>query len=109
MEQQKLPNVTIIIVLSILGFVCCCFAGLPGILLGGIGLFLALKDEKTYKANPEDYSNYSTLKTAKIIAIVVLVLGIIYFLMTAWSIYNTGWDAQMEQSRQILEQWGIEE
>jgi hypothetical protein len=59
MEQQKLPNVTMVIVLSIIGLLCCCFAGLPGVLFGGIGLMLALKDEKLYKANPEDYSNYS--------------------------------------------------
>ncbi|MFS4469404.1 CCC motif membrane protein [Maribacter sp. 2210JD10-5] len=106
MEQQKLPNVTIVIVLSILGFVCCCFAGLPGILLGGIAFFLASKDEKTYKENPEGYSNYSTLKTAKIISIVVLVLGILYF---AWSIFSIfqmgGWDAYMEQIKTMTEQY----
>ena len=43
MEQQKLPNVTLALVLSILGFLCCCFAGLPGIILGGIALFLVTK------------------------------------------------------------------
>ena len=72
-------------------------------------MFLVTKDENTYKLNPEDYSNYSTLKTTKIIAIVVLAIGAIYFLMTAWSIYQTGWDVQMEQSKQLLEQWGIEQ
>ena len=110
MEQQKLPNVTIVIVLAIIGFVCCCFAGLPGVLFGGIALFLALKDEKLYKQNPENYSNYSTLKTAKTISIVVLALGVLYLL---WSIYSImsmgGWDAYMEQSREMMEQWGIEE
>lgn len=109
MEQQKLPNVTLALVLSIVGFVCCCFAGLPGIILGGISLFLVNKDEKMYRERPEDFSNFSTLKTTKIVAIVVLIIGIIYFLMTAWSISQTGWDAQMEQSRQLLEQWGIEQ
>lgn len=109
MEQQKLPNVTLALVLSIIGFVCCCFAGLPGIILGGISLFLVNKDEKIYREKPEVFSNYSTLKTTKIVAIVVLIIGIIYFLMTAWSISQTGWDAQMEQSRQLLEQWGIEQ
>jgi len=106
MEQQKLPNVTIALVLSILGFVCCCFAGLPGILFGGIAFFLVNKDENTYKANPEDYSNYSTLKTTKIISIVVLVLGILYF---AYSIYGImslgGWDAYMEQVKTMTEQY----
>ena len=49
MEQQKLPNVTLALVLSILGFVCCCVGGLPGIILGGISLFLLNKDEQKYK------------------------------------------------------------
>ena len=81
MEQQKLPNVTISIVLSIVSFICCCFsAGLGGILFSGIAFFLARKDENLYKLNPENYSNYSTLKTAKILAIIGLVIGIISFL-----------------------------
>lgn len=110
MEQQKLPNVTITIVLAILGFLCCCFAGLPGILFGGIGFFLALKDEKLYKANPENYSNYGTLKTAKTISLIVFILGVLYLL---WSIYGIvkigGWDAYMDQTKQIMEQYGIEQ
>ncbi|MGB3143310.1 MAG: CCC motif membrane protein [Maribacter sp.] len=106
MEQQKLPNVTLALVLSILGFVCCCFAGLPGIILGGIALFLANKDEKMYMQNPENYSNYSTLKTTKIVSIIVLVLGIIYL---AYSIYGImqigGWDAYIEQVKTMTEQY----
>ena len=106
MEQQKFPNVTIALVLSIIGFVCCCIGGLPGIILGGIAFFLASKDEKLYKENPENYSNYSTLKTTKTISIVVLVLGILYL---AYSIYGImsigGWDAYMEQVRIMSEQY----
>jgi hypothetical protein len=106
MEQQKLPNVTLALVLSILGFVCCCVGGLPGIILGGISLFLLTKDEQKYKLNPEEYSNYSTLKTSKILAIVVLVLGVLYL---AYSIYGImsigGWDAYMEQVQTMTEQY----
>ena len=106
MEQQKLPNVTLALVLAILGFVCCCFAGLPGIIFGCIALFLVINDEKKYKERPEDYSNYSTLKTTKTVAIVVLVLGVLYL---AYSIYGImsigGWDAYMEQVRIMTEQY----
>ncbi|MGB5665522.1 MAG: CCC motif membrane protein [Maribacter sp.] len=107
MEQQKLPNVTIAIVLSILSFICCCFsAGIGGILLSGIALFLTKKDENTYKLNPEGYSNYSTLKTAKIIAIIGLVLGVISLIWTIYSVQNMGgWDAYMEQMQEMMEQW----
>ena len=110
MEQQKLPNAVIVIVLAILSYICCCFSGIPAIILSGIGLILVRSDENKYKANPELYSNYSQLKTAKIMAIIGLVIGILLF---AWTVYRIieigGWDAYMEESRRVLEQFGIEE
>ena len=49
MEQQKLPNATISIVLGIISFIgCCCTSGFGGVVLSGIALFLAKKDEKKY-------------------------------------------------------------
>ena len=78
MEQQKLPNATISIVLGIVSFIgCCCTSGFGGLLLSGIALFLAKKDEKTYAENPELYSNFGQIKTAKVIAIIGLVLSLI--------------------------------
>ena len=110
MEQQKLPNVTIAIVLGILSFLCCCFsAGIGGILLSGIALFLINKDTKLYMENPEDYSNFSTVKTAKIVAIIGLVLGVLVFLFSAYSIFAAGgWESYMDQQKEIYEQMGIE-
>lgn len=105
MEQQKLPNVTITLILSIVSFICCCCtSGFGGLVLSGIALFLAKKDEKLYQENPEDYSNYSQLKTAKIVAIIGLVLGVItvgtYFYMKA-----TGKDVEMnEKLMEIMEE-----
>ena len=109
MEQQKLPNVTIAIVLGIVSFICCCFsAGIGGILLSGIALFLVNKDTKLYSQNPEDYSNYSTLKTAKIVAIVGLVLGVVTLLWSIFSIVSMGgWEGYMEQNQELLEQLGL--
>ncbi len=110
MEQQKLPNVTIAIVLAILSFICCCFGGIPGAILAGIAFILVRKDENKYKENPELYSNFSQLKTAKVIAIIGLVIGILWFLWTVFQIQQMGgWDAYMEQSRELMEQWGVEE
>lgn len=111
MEQRKLPNVTIALVLSIISFFCCCFSiGIGGILLSGIAFFLINKDEKLYQANPQDYSNYSQLKTAKIVAIIGLALGVIALIWTIFSISQMGgWDAYMEKVQGMMEQWGIEE
>ncbi|WP_422080827.1 CCC motif membrane protein [Ulvibacterium sp.] len=111
MEQQKLPNVTIALVLGIISFLCCfCSSGIGGIIMSGIAFFLTRKDENTYKENPENYSNFSQLKTAKTVALIGLALGIITLFYTIYSISQMGGiDAYMEQVREMMEQYGIEE
>lgn len=109
MEQQKLPNVTIAIVLAILGYLCCCIWGLPAVLFGGIGLLLLRSDAKKYAENPEGYSNYSGWKTARILCIIAVAIGSLYFLFAIYQIYSMGgWEAYMEQVRTMTEQWGME-
>ncbi len=103
MEKQKLPNGVGILVLSILGIVCCCIPVI-GIIFAVIAFFMANSAEKTYKLNPDLYENYSQIKTGKIIAIVAIVLNI---LNIAYSIYSIqalgGWDAYMEQVQSMIE------
>jgi hypothetical protein len=107
MEQQKLPNVTIGLVLGIVSFICCCLSsGIGGVIMSGIAFFLLRKDEKTYLENPEGYSNFSQLKTAKIIAIIGLVIAVITLVWTIYSIQKMGGiDAYMEQMQNLLEQY----
>jgi hypothetical protein len=106
MEQQKLPNVTLALVLAILSFLCCCFGGIPGALVAAIAFFILRNDEKTYIANPELYSNYSQLKTAKTIAIIGMVIGVLYAAYVAYSIMSMGgWDAYMEEFQRTMEQY----
>ncbi|NNJ89479.1 MAG: DUF4190 domain-containing protein [Eudoraea sp.] len=110
MEQQKLPNVTIVIVLAILSYLCCCIWGIPAIIMSGIGLILVKKDEKTFMENPELYSNHSQLKTAKILVIIGLVLGVVYLIFNIYNLWAMGgWEEAMRQSQEILEQFGLEE
>ncbi len=108
MEQQKLPNETIIIVLGILGYLCCCFAG-AGVIPAGIAVFLASKSEKIYASNPELYTNIKQIKTGKIIALIALVLSILMIIRFIYVFASGDWEAAMQQSREILEQYGIEE
>lgn len=71
-----------------------------------VAFFILRNDEKTYMANPELYSNYSQLKTAKIVAIVGIVIGVLYFLLSVYNIYQMGgWEAYMEQVQEMSEQW----
>jgi len=81
MENQKLPNATISLILGIVSFIACCFtSGFGGVLLSGIALYLANKDRKIFAANPEIYDNYSQVKTARVIAIIGLILSILIVL-----------------------------
>lgn len=108
MEQQKLPNETAIIVLSIFGIICCWCLGI-GIIPAIIALVLALKSQKLYKQNPELYSNYKTINIGKILAIIGIILSVYYLGSMIYQISTVGWDAMMEQSREMMEQWGVEE
>jgi hypothetical protein len=108
MEQQKLPNGTLIIVLGIFGYLCCCFAGL-GIIPSAIAFYLAQKSEAMYKENPELYDNYSQIKTGKIVALIALILCALMVVRVIYVLTTGDWDAMMEQSREIMEQYGIEE
>jgi uncharacterized membrane protein len=107
MEKQKLPNVTISLILGIISFIaCCCTSGLGGVLFSGIALYLANKDKKTYLENPELYENYGSLKTARIVAIIGLVLAAISLIISVIMIIAAGgFGAYMEQQQELMEQW----
>ncbi|MBC7525398.1 MAG: DUF4190 domain-containing protein [Flavobacterium sp.] len=83
MENQKLPNATVVLVLGILSIITCCCYGVVGLTLAIIALVLAKKDLILYHLAPEKYSNYQNLNVGRILAIigiVINVLSIIYFI-----------------------------
>ncbi len=87
MEQKKLPNVTIALVLAILSILCCCLPyGLGSILLGGIALYLVKKDATLLNSSddPATYVNAGQLKTANIIAMIGIVIGIILCILAIY-------------------------
>lgn len=92
MNQQKLPNSTAVMVLGILSLVGCMCYGIPGMILGLIGLILANKDEKLYRQNPALYSDYGKLKAGKILSIIGLILGLVSLAIIAFYISYFGWE-----------------
>jgi len=102
MEKQKL-NSTIVYVLAILGFLCCCLGGL-GFILAGIAYFMAQSKLKEAYANPENYENIEGMKTAKIVALVVLIINLLYFIRVVYVISTVGWDEMIDPIREALEQ-----
>ncbi|TRZ43768.1 CCC motif membrane protein [Robertkochia solimangrovi] len=90
--EQKMPNTTLIIILGIFGYICCCFAGL-GIIPSVIAFFLSRKAEQIYAANPEVYQDKkSTIQAGKIVAIIAVVLNVLLIARIIYNIASVGWD-----------------
>ena len=109
MEQQKLPNSTLILVFGIISIIGCCFYG-TGLILGIIAIFLASKATKLYAENPDHYTGFSNVKTGKILAIIGVILSVIYIIFIVWVIMTFGWDTMQdsellqEQIKEMMEQ-----
>lgn len=104
MEQNKLPNEKAVMILGILSyFGCCCTGGIGGLILSGIGFYLAKKDEKILAKNPEVYT-LGALNTWKTVNLIALIISSIYTLWTIYS-YATGQaQAQQEQLMEMIQQ-----
>jgi len=97
MEQQKLPNSTLILVFGILSIVTCCCYGVLGLILGIVAIVLAQKATKVYAENPEQYTGFQNVKTGKILAIVGVILSAITLLFYVWMIATFGFEDIQDQ------------
>jgi hypothetical protein len=109
-QQQMLPNATLALVMGILSIVGCCCYGLPGIIFGIVALIIALKSEKVYKQDPENYLGYGNVKAGKIMGIIGIVLGVLFAAYMLYVISMIGWDAlsdpelMMERAKEMQNQ-----
>jgi hypothetical protein len=97
MEQQKLQNSTLILVLGIVSIITCCCYGIVGLIAGVIALILANKATAIYAQNPEIYEGYQNVKIGKILAIIGIVLSLLYILFVIWAVSIFGWEAMQDQ------------
>ncbi len=105
MEQQKLPNSTLILVFGILSIVTCCCYGFIGLILGVIAIVLANKATALYAENPEAYTGFQNVKTGKILAIIGVSLCAIYLLYVIYTFTTIGYDGIMERFNEAMEQF----
>lgn len=104
MEKQKLPNQTAIMILGITSFIgCCCTNGVLGLILAGIGLYLANKDEKLYAESPDVY-DLGALKTWKIVNIISLVISAIFVIYLIFLLATGKFAESMEQYEELINQ-----
>lgn len=107
MEQQKLPNATLILVFGIISIVGCCCYGIFGLVFGIVAIVLANKSIAIYLAEPEKYSGYQNVQTGRILAIIGTILSGLYLILTIWSISQYGWGNLQDPEfiREMLEQY----
>lgn len=106
MEQQKLPNSTLILVFGIISIVTCCCYGL-GLIFGIIAVVLAKKATALYVENPEQYTGYSNVKTGRLLSIIGIILSAIYLIYVIWLFATVGSEGIQEMQRQMLEDYGM--
>ncbi|WP_420319871.1 CCC motif membrane protein [Flagellimonas sp.] len=106
MEQQKLPNSTLILVFGIISTVLGCCYGFGG-LFGIIALILSPKAKRAYKENPEEYSDYGNVKIGIVLSIIGIVLALIFWGIMIWAIMTFGWETLQDQEklREAMEQY----
>lgn len=102
MEQQKLPNVTVILVLGIASIILCWCYGVLGLILSIVALILAGNSKKVYLQSPESYTDYGSLKTAKVVAIIGLILNVIFVLIIVAMISAVGWDVIQSGDEELI-------
>ena len=93
MENNKLPNANIVLILGILSVITCICYGIFGIVFGVIALVLAQKDMKLDRSNDIVYTNYQTVNIGRVLAIIGIVLGILFIIMIIWVVSIVGMDA----------------
>ncbi|MBJ6369207.1 CCC motif membrane protein [Snuella sedimenti] len=110
MEQQKLPNSTLILVFGILSILTCCCYGFIGLILGIVTIVLANKATQLYTTNPELYTGYQNVKTGKILAYIGITLSALYLIFVISMVITLGWEAMQdpelmqERMRELLGQ-----
>ncbi|MBL4663419.1 MAG: DUF4190 domain-containing protein [Flavobacteriaceae bacterium] len=107
MEQQKLPNLTLILVFGIVSIVTCCCYGIIGLIFGIIAIVMAKKAAAVYLENPEQYTGYSNVKTGKILAIIGIILSGIYVIVNIIAIATYGWSGLQEMQQEMLQDYGV--
>lgn len=105
MEKQKLPHSQSALILGIVSIItaCCCY-GVPGFILGLIGINEAKKAKAIHEENPDIYTGLNNAETGRVTSIIGIVIG---GLAVLWLIYiiSTGkYGEMMDQYMQMMEE-----
>ncbi|NGX84362.1 CCC motif membrane protein [Aequorivita sp. KMM 9714] len=106
MEQQKLPNSTLILVFGIISIVTCCCYGL-GLIFGIVAIVMAGTATKLYMENPELYTGYQNVKTGKILSYIGIALSVIYLIYVIYLFSTFGMEGIMNMNEELMKEYGM--
>tara|TARA_R110002073_G_scaffold53_3_gene1126 strand:+ start:5047 stop:5364 length:318 start_codon:yes stop_codon:yes gene_type:complete len=100
--MKKQLNPTIIYVLSILGFICCC---LGGAVLSVPAYIIAHNKVKNAELNPDDYEgDLKAMKTAKIVALISAIISSLILIRIIYVLATNDWDELKNTIEDAMEQ-----
>jgi len=100
--KEKLPHAQASLILGIFSIVTCCCYGLPGVILGVIGLLQANKAIAIHNENPDNFDGLGNANTGKIMSIIGLVLGALTILSMLYAISRPEF---MEEFNKAMEEF----
>lgn len=105
MEKQKLPHSQSSLILGIVSIVtaCCCY-GIPGLILGFIGMNEAKKAIAIHNENPDLYKGINNANTGRTTSIIGLAIGGLAALWLIYAISTGKFTEMMDQYKELLEQ-----
>ena len=92
--------------MGILSIVTCFCYGIIGLICGIVAIILAVKDEKLYKSDPENYKGIGNATAGKITGIIGIILNLILIGIIIWMFSYFGIEVMQDEElmRQRLEE-----
>ncbi len=100
--MKKQLNPTLVYILSISGFLCCC---LGGAVLSIPAYFIAHNKIKDAELNPDDYEgDLKPMKTAKTVALISAILSTLMLLRIIYVLATNDWDELQRTFEDAMQQ-----
>ena len=100
--MKKQLNPTVIYILSILGFICCC---LGGAIFSIPAYIIAHNKVKDAELNPDDYEgDLKAMKTAKTVALVSAIISSLMLIRIIYVLATNDWDELKMTIEDAMEQ-----
>lgn len=100
--MKKQLNPTLVYVLSILGFLCCCFGGA---ILSVPAYFIAANKVKDAQLNPDDYEgDLQAMKTAKIVAMISAIISVLVLIRVIYVLATGDWEELQREIQKAIEE-----